>query len=251
MEKKIFFKNERAIEALEARTERVKAIIQKIVEEFRNIGISITEISEINDFLNNKRIVISEKLTEFIFNKLYPITPRGINRNKYKEIVELPELTHLTDSIEALNGYFGSIYFSDSVDWQVYKVGEGKVSILESEHEKLKMQFIEFAETELEKQRLEVVEKVCISLNELINFTDDYPGEYSISGVTIYNEEKNVFVPDPTWVKHSTVNSQKILFGHGQKTESLKSAPAPKNPPVFSPDDSDEVRAAEMAKARS
>lgn len=249
MEKLIFCKNEFSISLLQAKAERVQNVIQSVVNEFTSNGIPIDKVSQLTDLLDQNRVIIPGKLENLVFNQLFPETPKGLNREKYRDLVELPELSSLTESIQGLNGYFGGFKIADQINWEIYTIENGKIKIIPEELEKLKLGFMEVAETAIEKSRLSVAWNVCESLNKLVELASDHPGNYKIEGVAQWNEQSKRFEAAGLFVKNGLIDARMII-GQFAKNQSLKSESVKSNY-IAKEGDSEEFRSGEMAKNRN
>ncbi|MGC9354548.1 MAG: hypothetical protein ACP5D9_11960, partial [Mariniphaga sp.] len=200
-----------------------------IVSKFSDIGIEITDLQQLAGLVDSQRRLIDGNLEDLVFSKLFPETPAGIKRDLYQTMVELPDLTEVKESFEPLLGYFGGLHIGDTVDWNAYSISDSKVEIIEGEHEKLKANFQEVAETKVEHDRLEAVQELCNSLNNLVKYAADHPANYVVKGVVEFDENAGKFVPGRLFVKNGGVTFQ-YIFGSGKKAESLKSSPVANEP---------------------
>ena len=251
MKKQVFWKDDYSIGELSRSLNKAKNALQSIVQSFAAIGIEITDIKDIAgmiDIQGTQRNLRLDNLETFVFNRLFPETPVGIKRDLYRGLVELPDLSAVIQSFESLNEYYGGLNVGDAIHFSAYTVKGGQVEIIESEREKLESRFIEVAETKEEIDRLEVVNFLCESLNNLVKHAEDHPANYIIPGVTSYDEAAGKFIPGGIFVKHGAKTSDVILGGL-KKAESLKSAPVSQE--VIPEGATDNDWGAAMAKRRN
>lgn len=93
--------------------------------------------------VDNQRRLIDGKPEDFIFYQLYPETPAGINRDIYRDMVELPDLEEVKKSFEPLQNYLGGMYISDIVNWNVYSCQAGTIEIIKGERDKIEANYQE------------------------------------------------------------------------------------------------------------
>jgi hypothetical protein len=251
MKKQVFFKDDYNICELSRSLNKAANALQSIVQAFTAIGIEITDIKDIAGMIDTQgtqRNLRLENLETFVFNRLFPDTPAGLKRDLYRGLVELPDLTAVIQSFEPLNDYYGGYQISDAIHFTAYNIEGGQVKIVDLEKEKLETRFVEVAETKEEIDRLEAVNMLCESLNNLVKHAEDHPANYIIPGVTSFDEIAGKFIPGRIFVKQGAKTSD-VVLGNLKKAESLKSAPVLHDViPVGATDD--EVGAA-MAKRRN
>ncbi len=249
--KKIYWSNSYSIQELTEKVTRVKTIIQAIVDRFSEIGVKVENINQLAGLVDNNRRLIDANLRDLVFEQLFPETPAGLNRERFREIAELPDLSNFVETFEPLTGYLGGMGIADVVNWEAYSIHEGKVEINKAEFEKLKGKFQEVAETEEEINRLKAVNAVCAALNNLVDLASDSPGNYSIKGVTEYDETSGKVVPGWLFVKNGNITTASF-YGSGRKPESLKSSPKGGSGRLSITADTPEAeRAGALAKARN
>ena len=253
MKKKVIFWSDNAsIQDLLLKTKKVREIIQAVVGQFSLIGIEVKGINQISGLVTAEpgRKLIEEKLNDFVFNSLFPETPAGFNRDKFKEMIDLPLLTNVVESFVPLGEYLGGgINVPDVVTWDVYSIYEGKVGINETQFEKLKMKFQGVAETQQEQNRLKASNELCVALNNLVKLAEDEPRNYGIKGVIEFDEDSGEFKPARTFVKNGGVSSN-YLFGNLRKAETLKSIPKSNNVSSMATENPED-HFSELAKARN
>lgn len=250
MEKVIFWKDQFSLNELNGRLIKVQCILQSILNKFSDLGIKINDISQLSGLVDNQRRLIDGKLEDFIFNQLYPETPAGIKRDIYRDMVELPNLEAVKGSFEPLQDYLGGMYISDIVNWNAYSCQAGTIEIIKGEREKIEANYQEFVETKVEGDRLTVVQDLCAALNKLIPFAADHPANYTVKGVTEFNESNGEFVPGRLFIKNGGIIFQQII-GNQKKAENLKSSPVDRQPANIAADTSDPDKGREFAKSRN
>jgi hypothetical protein len=246
-----FFRDEFSINELNFNLNKAGKAIQAVVDAFKTVGVKITDPAQISGLLNRDRALVPESLDKFVFDQLYFKTPAGLSRDRYFELVDLPDLNKLRESFEGLTvGYFGGMRLSDTVHWQVYTIENGKVGINQAELEKIESKFVFAAETKEEISRFKAVQEVCTALNKLVELAADGPVNYNIKGVTTYNESTGQFAAATDFIKKGSV-SFGMFFGMESNPVNLKSAPGKITIPEMKEGSPDIDRAQKMAKARN
>lgn len=249
--KNVFFRDEFSINELNFNLNKAGEAIQAVVDAFKTVGVKITDPAQISGLLNRDRALVPELLDKFIFDQLYFKTPTGLTRDKYFELVNLPDLNTLRESFEGLTiGYFGGLRLADIVHWQVYTIVNGKVGINPDEKAKIESNFVQAAETKEEISRFNAVQDICTALNKLLELAADGPAPYNIKGVTTYNDSTGQFAPATDFIKKGSV-SFGMFFGMESNPVNLKSAPGKNTIPTMKAGTLDADRAQEMARARN
>jgi hypothetical protein len=250
MKKTEFWKDDFSINELNRNLEKSQKIARAIVGKFSELGIEITDIHQLSGLVDNRRKLVDEKLENFVFDQLFPDTPAGFKRDKYREMVQLPDLSAIKESFEPLLGYFGGLFLTDVIYWQVFSIEKGEVEIIDSEQQKLSSKFQEFAETQIEYDRLTAVQDVCNSLNNLVKYAADHPANYVVKGVVTFDESQKKFVPARLFVKNGSVSFAQITYNQN-KPDNIKSSPVGKEQVNIAADASDADRGVEFAKSRN
>ena len=242
-----FYQDSFNLHKLKTNVSRVKPLLSAIVEAFGKLEIQIISINEISDLLapDNSRKLNEEKLTEFVFTRLHPVIPEGMDREKYKELCTMPDTTALIELFEPLRAYQDGPKFSDIIYFWVYEIKGGKVEVNNEQLTEACRPYQEFIESPIEEKRLNLVNQLCDLLTQMADLTapGQFPGTFAISNVCTYSENK--FIPLSSYIKTGVTSSTSFISGT-RGTGLEKSSPSP----VKAKNDQDTPEAA-MARQRN
>jgi hypothetical protein len=248
-EKQVFWKDSSSMSLIESNVEKVKPIIQGIVDEFKTLNVEIISIDEIIELLNSHRVLNTEKLTDKLIKTLYSETIKGhwFDMESFKKVATIPDTTALIQAFEPLSAFQNSPGFRDQVYWPVYVLNAGTVEVNPEMLAKVSAMCVEITETPEEIERLEAINDLCTQLNRFSSLAA--PGQnIDINSLVQFNDQTRKFEPGRTYVKTGAM-SETMLFASRPYSD-LKSKPL-SGSVASGPDDDESQQAANIAKARN
>lgn len=213
MNRKLFFTDKIALQGLDNNLSATLPVMQEVCNQFAVIGIQITNVKQITDLLDNKRNLLPGQPDSFVFDQLYPTTPAGFNRERFKQFAEMPDLNDVTKALARLHDFFpapGSP--SDHIFWDCFLINSGQVEISGAALEKQRDRFRSYATTQEQETRLKLVQSLCDALNAVFAAGSNMSHmDIKLPKIATWDETGGKYIPAAEFVLSGS-NYQKFML---------------------------------------
>lgn len=207
---------------------QTKQILSEILEQWKQRTSQPLTIDMVDSFLDKNRNPIRQNVETELMKPILQKSPLfgEIADDKLKEMLsdKIPDMSLILEKLNRFSEYIEFANFQDRLNLQCFLIKGDEITILDQEVDKLKSNYRFKAENPIEKERLEQVKKLCVLIESITRLApDENKDRFTIRGLTEFDSVKQVFVPDPFFIKNGYLVSP-IIVRQRTQTDNLQSS---------------------------